>query len=79
MSPTSTEEVEDIISSFYLKKVLAPNSVSMKILKDLKKELSKPVTVLINLTFSLGIFPNCLKMAKVIPIFKKSDKQECDN
>ena len=79
MSPTSTEEVEDIISSFYLKKVLVPNSVSMKILKDLKKELSKPVTVLINLTFSLGIFPNCLKMAKVIPIFKKSDKQECDN
>ena len=79
MSPTSTEEVEDIISSFYLKKVLLPNSVSMKILKDLKKELSKPVTVLINLTFSLGIFPNCLKMAKVIPIFKKSDKQECDN
>ena len=79
MSPTSTEEAEDIISSFYLKKVLVPNSVSMKILKDLKEELSKPLTVLINLTFSLGILPNCLKIAKVIPIFKKSDKQECNN
>ena len=43
MSPTSTEEVEDTISSFYLNKALGPNSVPMKILKDLKKELSKPL------------------------------------
>ena len=42
MSPTSTEEVEDVISSFYLNKALGPNSVPLKILKDLKKELSKP-------------------------------------
>ena len=39
MSPTSTVEVEDIISSFYPNEALGPNSVSMKILKDLKKEL----------------------------------------
>ena len=61
MSPTSTEEVEDI-SSFYLSKALGTNSVPMKILKDLKNELSKPLTILINLTFSLGIFLNCSKI-----------------
>ena len=54
MSPTSTEEVEDTISSFYLNKDLGPKSVPMKILKDLKEELSKPLTILMNLTFSLG-------------------------
>ena len=79
MSPTSTEEVEDTISSFYLNKALGPNSVPMKILKDLKKELSKPLTILINLTFSLGILLNCLKIAKVIPVFKKVDQQECNS
>ena len=79
MSPTSTEEVEDIISSFYLNKALEPNSVPMKILKDLKEELSKTLTVLTNLTFSLGIFPNCLKIAKVMPVFKRGDQQECNN
>ena len=60
-------------------RALGPNSVPMKILKDLKKELSKPLTILINLTFSLRIFPNCLKIAKVIPVFKKGDQQECNN
>ena len=79
MNPTSTEEVEDIVSSFYLNKALGPNSVLMKTLKDLKKELSKTITILINVTFSLGIFPNYLKIAKVIPVFKKGDQQECSN
>ena len=41
MSPISTEEVEDIISSFYLNKALGTNSVPMKILKDLKKRTFK--------------------------------------
>ena len=61
MSPTSTEEVQDI-SSFYLNKALGTNSVPRKTLKDLKNELSKPLTILINLTFSLGIFLNCSKI-----------------
>ena len=43
-----------------------------------RSELSKPLTILINLTFSLRIFPNCLKIAKVIPVFKKGDQQECN-
>ena len=79
MNPTSTEEVEDLVSSCYLNKALGPNSVLMKTLKDLKKELSKTITILINVTFSLGIFPNYLKIAKVIPVFKKGDQQECSN
>ena len=38
-----------------------------------------PLIILINLTFSLGIFPNCLKIAKIIPILEKGDQQECNN
>ena len=79
VSPTSTEEVEDIINSFCLNKALEPSSVPMKMLRDLKKELSKPLTILINLTFSFGIFPNCLKVAKVIPVFTEDPQQECNN
>ena len=37
MSPTSTVEVEDTISSFHQNKALGPNSVPMKACKDLKK------------------------------------------
>ena len=53
MSPTSTKEVKHIINSFYLNKALEPNSVPIKILEDLKKELSKPLTNLIMLTLVL--------------------------
>ena len=34
---------------------------------------------LINLSFSTGIFRKFLKQAKIIPIFKKGDQQDCDN
>ena len=35
--------------------------------------------MLINLSFSTGIFPNNLKTAKVIPIHKKGSKLDCTN
>ena len=35
------------------------------------KHLTKPITHIINLSFSTGIVPEQLKLAKVIPVFKK--------
>ena len=39
----------------------------------------KPLTQLINRSFELGIFPDELKLAKVIPIFKSGDKTQLTN
>ena len=39
----------------------------------------KPLANLINLSFSTGLFPKILKQAKIIPIFKKEDQQDCNN
>ena len=44
-----------------------------------KKILYSPLSEIINLSFSHGIFPDKLKIAKVIPIFKKGDQLECNN
>ena len=41
--------------------------------------ISDPLTYICNLSFSQGIFPNELKIAKVIPIFKKGDKHQFVN
>ena len=39
-----------------------------------------PILVsLINASFSLGIFPDDLKIAKVIPLFKKGDTLDINN
>ena len=37
-------------------------------------EISPCITLIINQCFSSGIFPNKLKMARVLPIYKKNNK-----
>ena len=44
-----------------------------------KQKISKPLGDLINLSFNSGKFPNCIKTAKVTPIFKKGDQDNCNN
>ena len=60
-------------------KSVGPNSIPTKILKDLKTILSLPVSNRINLAFSTGVFPDMLKIAKIIPIHKKGDPLNCNN
>ena len=79
LTPTTPKEIEDIISKLKLGKAVGPNSIPTRILKDHKKVLSKPLSDLINSSFNLGIFPDLLKLAKVIALFKKGDPQSCNN
>ena len=49
--------------------------ISNKLLKYVKDAIIEPLTTIINQTLkNVGIFPNLLKISKVIPIFKKNDK-----
>ena len=41
--------------------------------------LSKPLAKLINFSFSEGIFPDILKFANVIPVFKKVSNLDFNN
>ena len=49
------------------------------ILKQCMYSYLEPLTHLINLSISLGIVPDELKVARVIPIFKGEDKQLVQN
>ena len=62
-----------------LSKSSGPNSIPIKILKLVCKEISYPLTELVNLSFSIGQFPSVLKLSKVIPIFKKGSPLETSN
>ena len=55
------------------------DGISTKLLKTCKFEICKSVTLIINQTLSTGIFPDSLKVAKVIPLYKKGDKALFDN
>ena len=55
------------------------DNIPASIAKQCIQHYIKPLTYLINSSFECGIFPNELKLAKVIPIFKNGDKQEISN
>ena len=48
-------------------------------LKLISNEISSSITLIINQTLTTGIFPDKLKIAKVVPIFKKDSKKEFQN
>ena len=43
------------------------------------KEIYQPLTFIINLSLKRGVFPESLKIAKVIPIFKQGCRLLCNN
>ena len=79
ISPTDETEIITCISSLNSNKSSGPYSIPIKILQLIKKDIAKPLSQLINLSFSTGHFPSNLKTAQVIPIFKKDSPLECSN
>ena len=71
LSPTLPEDIEGRIKSMKTNKASGPNSIPTKILKLFKKEFSKPLSDIINLSFNQGVFPNLLKIAMLSQFTKK--------
>ena len=57
-----------------MNKSSGPNSIPYKILNLLKKDISKQLADLFNLSLSSGVFPLLLKIAKVVPRLQKGLK-----
>ena len=76
ISPTNKTEIISCISSLESNKGSGPVSIPVNILKH---DISEPLAELINLSFPTGTFPRNLKIAKVIPMFKKDSPLECSN
>ena len=55
------------------------DGMSSRLLKASKNVICKPLTLIINQTLTSGIFPDTLKIAKIIPLFKKGDKTLLEN
>ena len=50
------------------------NDISMMVIKNVIDVIAKPITYICNISFSSGIFPDELKIAKVVPLFKGEDE-----
>ena len=72
----STVEVSSIILSLNQSTSVGPNSIPIRLLKILNSEISNPLAMIINESFSSGTLPDKLKIAKFTTIFKKGSKSD---
>ena len=79
LTAAEPNEVQSLIKTLNLKKTTGPNSIPTKLLKVFNKTISVPLANLINLSFEKEILPKSLKIASVIPIFKKVGYLNCNN
>ena len=73
------DDVTKLVSTLATKNSSGHDGISLKLLKFLSPVLIKPLTLIINQSLITGIFPTKLKIAKVLPYFKKDDIMLMDN
>ncbi len=78
-SEIETNTVETILDKRKTKSSYGWDGMSVKLLKTIKSVLIKPLTVIIKQMLKTGIFPDMLKIAKVIPLYKKDDEYAFSN
>ena len=69
----------DVIKSFANKTSTDYNGMNMFILKKITNFIVDPFLHVCNISFSKGVFPDALKIARVIPLFKSGDKHVFTN
>ena len=62
-----------------LNKSLWLDGISAYFIKLASDIIAVPLSILCNLSFFEGVFPNCIKNAEVIPLFKTGSKSELSN
>lgn len=79
LEPTDHLEVYRVIMDLPNKFSSGLDEIPTYILKRIASDISGPLAHIINECFITGQFPDKLKAAKVVPIYKKGDKQDVKN
>ena len=74
----SEEEILDIINNLSNKSV-GPASIPLRLLKIVADLIVVPLCKIINYSFSSGVFPDILKVSKIIPLHKGGSTLEVNN
>lgn len=71
VQPTTEREISNIINNMSNKRSFGVDDIPPLLIKACSNELTPPLTKLINISLTEGKFPEKLKYAKIIPIYKK--------
>ena len=79
MTPTDTVEIFKLLKIIKPKRSSGHDNMSTQFLKQIDTAIANPLSVIINKSMETGIFPDILKLAKVIPVYKSKAKDNCSN
>lgn len=79
LRPASVNEVEMLISALRVNKACGIDDISAMTMKNCACVISPILSKLINLCFETSQYPNGLKVAKVVPIYKSGDRDKVEN
>lgn len=71
--PVNATTVRNIINGLKPKTSSGHDGISVKLLKSISSLITDSITFIINQCLETGVFPDRLKLAKVIPLYKKDD------
>ena len=71
--------VVKIVEKMPAKTSKGPDGISNFLLKELINVIKEPLTTIFNKSLSAGIFPDLMKLARVIPLFKNGEPSNVDN
>jgi len=74
IEPVAPSEVLSIANKLKPKSSYGHDGISSKVLKETITNILEPITHIINRSLDTGIVPQDMKIAKIIPIYKSSDK-----
>ena len=73
------EDIIDIIKSLNIKKASGIDEISHLMLRNTVQTVYKPLYLLFTKSLELCVYPSTWKIARVLPIFKKGDKNDPSN
>ena len=73
--PVTEDEVRNLLHNIEERKATGSDGIPCGVLKHCADVLSPSLTNLMNLSFSTGVVPGCLKQAHVRPLFKGGDPE----
>lgn len=79
LRPSSENEVILLINNLNTKKSCGPDNIPASLLKYNAVSFANILSQVFNLIVQTGVYPDCLKIARVIPIFKSGDTLDCNN
>ena len=79
LKPTDENEILKIIGKLGSNKSPGHDNIKSDLVKQIASEISYPLKLICNLSLSTGVLPNDLKIAKVVPIYKKDNPENFGN